>query len=82
MADEMGTVTVAIDGALYRRLKEIADLRRCTVEELVDESVKNRYFLHTAKERRDAVDSLESMALPVGSWEEIETEIIDGAWRP
>ncbi|MCK9462257.1 MAG: hypothetical protein M0R80_21735 [Proteobacteria bacterium] len=82
MADNTGTVSVALDRVLYQRLKEIAERRHCAVDDLVGESVKIRYSLHTAQERRAAVDSLETMDLPVGSWDEMEKEIIAGATQP
>jgi len=79
MTDHLETFSVSLDGSLYRRLKEIADKRHCAVDDLVGESLKIHFSLHTPKERRAAVDDLESMSLPVGTWEEMETEIISGA---
>jgi len=81
MANEIDTINVALDRNLYRRLEDIAKRRNCAVDDLVGESVKIRYSLYSAKERMAAVDSLEKMSLPVGTWEEMEKEIVDGAAR-
>ena len=79
---EVSTRTaVALDSKLFRRLKEIADRRRCAVDDLVDESVKARYRLYTVEERRAAVDVLARMDLPVGTWDEMESEIVAGATK-
>jgi hypothetical protein len=72
MKDVLTRTPVGIDSGLFQRLKEIADRRRCAVDDLVDESVKARYSLYSAEERRAAVKALAAMDLPVGTWEEME----------
>jgi hypothetical protein len=73
---------VSLDSELFRQLREIAERRNCSVDELVIESVRSRFHLHAIEERRAAVDVLARMSLPVGTWEEMETESTVGAVDP
>ena len=79
MGDSMVKTTVAFDRSKYEELKRIASTRRCNVEDLIRESVEVRFSLFSDDERKKAVEAMASLALPVGSWEEIEQEIISGA---
>ncbi|MCP4602623.1 MAG: hypothetical protein GY847_19260 [Proteobacteria bacterium] len=78
MKESQTRMTVGMNDGLFKRLKEIADRRRCNVDELVEESVKARYRLYDIEERLAAVDEMAGMDLPVGEWDEMEREILDG----
>ena len=79
MNEPLGRVTIGLDRALFGKLKEIAERRRCAVDDLVDESVRVRYSIYTVEQRSAAVDEISRMDLPTGTWEEIEEEIQKGA---
>lgn len=71
--------TVGLESGLFRRLKEIADRQHRKVDDLVAESVKARFRIHDVDERIAAVAEIAHMDLPVGEWDELENDIIEGA---
>jgi predicted DNA-binding ribbon-helix-helix protein len=79
MKDAQTRTTVGLESGLFRRLKEIADRQHRKVDDLVAESVKARFRIHDVEERIAAVAEIASMDLPVGEWEELENDIIEGA---
>ena len=60
----------------YRRLEEIARHTNASVAELIRVAVRDRY-LGTAGERRQTVESICAMDLPVMSWQDVEAEIAE-----
>jgi predicted DNA-binding ribbon-helix-helix protein len=59
----------------YERLEEIAERRGVPVAELIRTAVRERYLL-TRAERRQLIEGIFKLDLPVTSWEETEAEII------
>jgi len=60
----------------YRRLEEIARRKNASVAELIRTAVRERY-LGGDVERRDSVESICSMNLPVIPWADAEAEIAE-----
>lgn len=73
--------TILFEPDKYERLKRIAQGRSRTVGELIRESVELRFGLVSREERLAAVAALAALDLPVGTWEELETETVEGATR-
>ena len=73
------TTQVTLDPAKYQRLEALARARRASVEELIREAVESHFGLVTPAERRAALEALQRLDLPVGSWEEMEEETVRGA---
>jgi hypothetical protein len=70
---------VTLDRAKFERLEALALARKASVDELIREAVESHFGLVTQAERRADLDALGRLDLPVGSWEEMEAEIIRGA---
>jgi predicted DNA-binding ribbon-helix-helix protein len=70
---------VTLDAAKYERLERIARERSASVDDLIREAVDVHFGLATRAERLAALEALAGLELPVGSWEEMEAEIVKGA---
>ena len=64
---------------LSDRLTQIAQREGRSVASLIREAVVERYGSITAEERLAAIDRLADLEAPVGSWDQMEAEIIAGA---
>ncbi len=61
----------------YRRLRQEAVERHCSVGALVREAVDKEY-LRSRKTRQEAALKLVAMSVPVSDWDEMEAEIERG----
>jgi hypothetical protein len=62
----------------YRRLKQMAEERQCSLSLLVREAVAQAYMRRPGKARQKAARRLVRMSLPVADWSELEEEIARG----
>ena len=76
---ELQRVDLLLPQKLLRRIKKEAKARHTTFSSLVRESLQRTFagaFSRTS--RLDAVRRLQAMSLPVGPWEQMESEIEKG----
>jgi len=76
---ELQRVDLLLPQKLLRRIKKEAKSRHTTFSSLVRESLQRTFtgaFSRTS--RLDAVRRLQAMSLPVGSWEQMESDIDRG----
>jgi hypothetical protein len=62
----------------YRRLRQTARERRCSVSHLVREAVAKECAEPSRRQRIAAARRLVAMRLPVGDWREMEMQIGSG----
>jgi predicted DNA-binding ribbon-helix-helix protein len=70
--------TVKFDRGVYEQLRRIARARKCAVGDLIRITVVERYGLYSRAQRRKAVEEIAALRLPVGSWQEMERESLNG----
>lgn len=63
----------------YRRLKQEAAARQCSLGHLVREAVAKQYLRRPKKARLEAARRLIDMRLPVADWPQLEKEIARGS---
>jgi|SaaInlLV_10m_DNA_2_1039722.scaffolds.fasta_scaffold109111_1 predicted DNA-binding ribbon-helix-helix protein len=60
-------------------LKQIAEREKCSVGTLIRDAVAEKYVASSQTEKLEAVERLCALEAPVGEWDEMEREIIEGA---
>ena len=68
---------VLMEPVEYRRLEEIARVRHVSVGELIRLAVR-RAYLSGGEDGASVVDAISAMEIPVGEWEDMEREILEG----
>lgn len=68
--------TILLSPELHRRLAELAEQRGVSMGRLVREACESQYGIVDSDTRRDAVEALAVMDLPVGEPEEMERESV------
>jgi predicted DNA-binding protein len=64
----------------YQELAELAEAAGRPVSVMVREAIETTYLRHVAERRRhSALEQLLSLDAPVADWEQMESEIVDGA---
>ncbi len=70
--------TLLFDEEVYEKLREKSLTSNISIGELVREAVASYYGIKSSSEKIEALNKLKIMDLPVGSPEEIESQIIGG----
>ena len=60
-------------------LKQIAEREKCSVGTLIRDAVAEKYVASSQTGKLEAVERLCALEAPVGEWDEMEREIIEGA---
>jgi len=60
-------------------LKQVAKREKCSVGTLIRDAVAEKYAASSQTEKLEAVERLYALEAPVGEWDEMEREIIEGA---
>jgi predicted DNA-binding protein len=72
-------VEIRFPDELSERLTQVARREGCSVATLIREAVTERYGAASREEKLAAVDRLAALEGPVGSWGQMEEEIVAGA---
>ena len=72
-------MTIELPRSMYERLQRLASERKCAISDLLKDSAEARFSTADRDQRREAADRIARLDLPVGSWEEMEQEIIEAA---
>jgi len=72
-------MTIELPRTIYERLQRLAAERNCEIVELLRDSAEARFSTAGRDQKREAVDRIARLDLPVGSWDEMEQEIIEAA---
>ncbi len=76
---ELQRVDLLLPKSLLRRLKQEAKARHTTFSSLVRENLQRRFpELGSRSTRLEAVRRLQAMSLPVGPWDQMESDIDKG----
>jgi hypothetical protein len=78
VATGMRRIQILLPEDDYRRLRQIAHERQCSVGHLVREAVTQQYLDYPRQNRIAAARRLVAMRLPIGDWTEMEREIEAG----
>jgi predicted DNA-binding ribbon-helix-helix protein len=68
---------ILMEPAEYRRLEALARRRKVSVAELVRQAVKACYLTERPA-GANLADAIAGMALPVGDWEAMEADLLQG----
>jgi hypothetical protein len=79
VAERMKRTQVLFPEEEYRRLREVAQAKHCSVSHLVREAVAKQYLRSPRKGRQEAARRLVEMKVPVADWSEMEQEIARGS---
>lgn len=71
--------TILFDPKMYRQLEQVAGKQGVSVAHLVRQAAIQRYLLPDRKTRRQALEAIAAMQLPVGEWSQMEREIGEGS---
>lgn len=70
--------TILLSPELYSQLRQVSRMTHKPVAELIRQAVIERYMLSSSKDRTAAVNSLAEMKTPIGRWQDLEKDIING----
>ena len=70
--------TILFAPKMYRQLERLAKQRHASVAQLIRRAAISHYLLPDQKTRREAVEALARMNLPVADWPTMEREIAEG----
>ena len=66
---------------LAEHLRQIAEREGRSVGTLVRDAVAEKYAIPSQSEKLNAVENLYALQAPVGEWNEMEREIIEGSLK-
>jgi hypothetical protein len=79
VAQRMKRTQVLFPEEEYRRLREVAESRHCSLGHLVREAAAKQYLRRPRKGRQEAARRLVTMKVPVADWPRMEEEIRRGS---
>ena len=70
--------TLLFDSDVWKQLGQVAKAEHTSVAHLVRKAVIERYLLSDRERRLAAVEAMRRMNCPVGDWQTIEREVLEG----